>query len=190
MPDTRVNAILDRLWPPGSPRWMKVCAILDGARDPRIFRAVDATTLDKSCLYAGRLPFVVQEVAPYLIVLERDDKFTRYLLQEGWGQSWGIYLRSETPLPTLRRHFRTLLKVKAEDGRRLIFRWYDPRVLRAYLPTCLPDELRAVFGPVDNFYMESRSSSALLEYHLESGHLKQSTFDISHSVPNSTTVLL
>src|SRR5271163_1233382 len=112
MPTTPVNTILDLLWPSGFRRWVKVCAVLDGARDERIFRAVEATTLDKCCLYAGRLPQVIQEVAPYLVVLERDDKFTRFLLEEGWGQSWGIFLHTESPVPTVRRHFRTLLKVK------------------------------------------------------------------------------
>jgi hypothetical protein len=169
-----MNAILDHLWPPGFRRWMKVCVVLDGARDPRIFRAVDGTALDKSCLYAGRLPFAIREVAPHLVVLERDDKFTRFLLEEGWGKSWGIFFRSEEPLPNLRRHFRTFLTVKDESGRKLIFRWYDPRVMRVYLPTCLPDELRTVFGPVDHYFMESPVSNSLLDFQVEGGKLKES----------------
>jgi hypothetical protein len=178
MPNPHINAILDHLWPPGFRRWVKVCAILDGARDERIFRAVDSSTLDKSCLYAGRLPMVVQEVAPYLVVLEREDKLTQFLLEEGWGQSWGIYLRTELPVPTLRRHFRGLLKVKDQQGRHLIFRWYDPRVLRVFLPTCFPDELRAVFGPVENFYMEAQDASKLLEFRADNGFLRQSVHDL------------
>jgi hypothetical protein len=174
MPNPHVNALLDQLWPSGFRRWVKVCAVLDGARDPRIFRAVDATALDKSCLYAGRLPLVIQEVAPYLVVLEREDQFTRFLLEEGWGNSWGIFLRTESPLPTVRRHFRTFLKVKDESGRNLVFRWYDPRVMRVYLPTCLPDELRAVFGPVDNFYMEGKVPSTLLDFRFQAGKLRES----------------
>jgi hypothetical protein len=178
MPNPHFHAILDRLWPPGFRRWVKVCAVLDAARDERIFPAVEASMLDKSCLYAGRLPMAVQEVAPYLVVLEREDKLTEFLLEEGWGQSWGIYLRTEIPLPTLRRHFRGLLKVKDQQGRHLIFRWYDPRVLRVFLPTCLPDELRTVFGPVENFYMEGQDPSTLLEYRSESGMLRESITDL------------
>jgi hypothetical protein len=30
----------------------------------------------------------------------------------------------------------------------LLFRYYDPRVLRVYLPSCRPSELETVFGPV------------------------------------------
>jgi hypothetical protein len=29
-------------------------------------------------------------------------------------------------------------------GNRLVFRYYDPRVLRVYLPTCTPDELNVI----------------------------------------------
>jgi hypothetical protein len=173
MPNPHFQAVLDQLWPTGYRRWVKVCAVLDGARDARIFRAVDASPADKSCLYAGRLPFVIQEVAPYLVVLEREDKLTHFLLDEGWGQSWGIYLRTEAPLQTVRRHFRTLLKVKDYTGRNLFFRWYDPRVLRVFLPTCLPDELRAMFGPVENFYMEGEDPSTFLEYRFEGGQLQE-----------------
>jgi hypothetical protein len=181
MPNPHLNAILDHLWPQNFRRWIKVCAVLDGARDPRIFRALEATSLDKVCLYAGRLPLIIQEVAPHLVVLERDDKFTHFLLEEGWGQSWGIFLRTESPLPTVRRHFRGFLKVKDYAGRNLIFRWYDPRVLRVYLPTCTPDELRTVFGPVDNFYMEGKIPASLLDYRLEAGQLKESPRNLLQS---------
>jgi hypothetical protein len=174
MPNPHINAILDRLWPPGFHRWTKVCAILDGARDERIFRAVDSCNLDKCCLYAGRLPLVVQEVAPYLVVLERDHDLTHMLLEEGWGQSWGIFLRSEAPVPALRRHFRNLLKVKDQQGRHLIFRWYDPRVLRVYLPTCYPDELEIVFGPVEKFYLEGDDYSTIVDYGLHGTELRES----------------
>jgi hypothetical protein len=43
---------------------------------------------------------------------------------------------------------RTLLRVRDEAGRTLLFRFYDPRVLRAYLPTCTATEWQSVFGPV------------------------------------------
>jgi hypothetical protein len=46
--------------------------------------------------------------------------------------------------------------------------------MRVYLPTCLPDELRAVFGPVDAYYMEGKSSSQMLDFRFESGSLKES----------------
>jgi hypothetical protein len=37
------------------------------------------------------------------------------------------------------RRRRRFLRVKDEDG--LVFRFYDPRVMRVYLPTCAAGEL-------------------------------------------------
>ena len=171
MTNTSHERIRQALWPSGTSPWSKVCVVLDCARDEQIFAAVERCQLDKSCLYAGRIPWALQRVAPHLVVLDREDRFTQLLLSEGWGNCWGIYLRTEAPMMDVRRHLRTLLRVKDEMGRKMIFRWYDPRVLRTYLPTCRPDELRAVFGPVERFYCEGEDSAQLLSYRFEGGQL-------------------
>jgi hypothetical protein len=43
----------------------------------------------------------------------------------------------------------------------MLFRFYDPRVLRVYLPTCWPGELTRMFGPVESFVMESAEGNVL-----------------------------
>ena len=58
-----------------------------------------------------------------------------------------------------------------EAGRRLIFRYYDPRVLRVYLPTCWPAELETVFGPVDCFLTEGESAAEVIEFRRSGGAL-------------------
>ena len=52
--------------------------------------------------------------APYLIQLERDDRFTRYLVETGWGSSWATFLRTEASIKQLRRHLREFLRVRDE----------------------------------------------------------------------------
>src|SRR5689334_1630382 len=138
---TSVDQLLDAMWRPGLSSRTEVYAIVDCARDTRLYPAVDATYLDKSCLYAGHLPWELKMTAPYLVRLQRGDSFTRFLIERGWGHSWASFLRSEADLRELRRHLRNFLRVRDESGKRLIFRFYDPRVLRVYLPTCLPVEL-------------------------------------------------
>lgn len=164
MPNPYRDRIFETLWPARAPRWSKICAVLDCARDEQIFTAVERCHLDKSCLYAGRIPWVLQRAAPHLVVLEPGDPFTQYLLDEGWGNSWGVFLRTELPMLEVRRHLRSLLRVRDESGKYFIFRWYDPRVLRVYLPTCLIAELRTVFGPVETFYCEGDLPSRIMEY--------------------------
>jgi hypothetical protein len=147
-----VRDILQQLWPDGDDG--RTFAVLDGARDPRVHPAVERSELAHLCLYTGVLDLALARVAPYLVELHREAPLTRGLA-EHWGDAWGIFLRSSAGLTALHRHFRRFLRVRDERGRTLIFRYYDPRVLRAYLPTCTDAELDYVFGPVDSFVLES-----------------------------------
>ncbi len=165
------DPVLEALWPPSQPASLGVFAILDGARDERIYAAVDGTRLPKDCLYSGDLPWQMQMTAPYLVQLDRDDRFTRRVLDDGWGNSWGTFLRTETGIKQLRRHLRQFLRVRDERGQRLIFRYYDPRVLRAYLPTCTAAELETFFGPIHSFVMEAETPGEALEFQRERNRL-------------------
>ncbi len=171
------------LWPEGLPSRVNVWTILDAARDTRIFGAVDRTYQDKCCLYAGDLPWQLQMAAPYLVQLDPEDTFTRYLFEHGWGNAWGVFLRTETSLRNIRHHLRTLLRVRDEQNRRLLFRYYDPRVLRIFLPTCNSGELRTMFGPIDCFLMESDRDSALLQFNFDGNSLITQSYELESAQP-------
>ena len=64
----------------------------------------------------------------------------------------------------MRRHFRTFLVVALPDERRVHFRWYDPRILRAYLPTCTGEEAAIVFGPTAQYLAEGEEPNLLLQF--------------------------
>jgi hypothetical protein len=113
--------------------------------------------------------------APYLVQLDPGYRDTHRLIQQAWGNSWGVLIRSETSLKKLRRHLREFLVVRDTKGTRMAFRYYDPRVLRVYLPTCVTAELRTVFGPIDCFWMESESPEYMLDFRVHNGALDQQT---------------
>jgi hypothetical protein len=162
-----LTQILDALWPLGQRGYHKVWAVLDGARDKKIYGAVVGTYLINCCLYSGDLPSDTKLTAPYLIELDRDDPFTRYIINKGWGNSWGIFFRSHEDMEKLRRHLRGFLVVKDPQGKRLVFRYYDPRVLRVYLPTCLTQELKTVFGPIDRYVVEGEDPATLMRFEFD-----------------------
>jgi len=114
----------------------------------------------------------LQRAAPYLVQLEREDRLTRFLLENGWGRNWGIFLRTDIRFKDLRNHLRSFLRVKDEKGSRLIFRYYDPRVFRAYLPTCTPSELQKTFGPIQSFVMEGDDFEDILEMKFDQRELQ------------------
>ena len=85
-------------------------------------------------------------------------------MEKGWGKSWGVYLTSDWPLPALRNFLRQFLMVSLPDGKQVYFRFYDPRVLRLYLPLCTADEANEFFGPVKYYVMEDQAPDALLRF--------------------------
>jgi hypothetical protein len=167
----RAERVEEILWPAGVNRdiWM----IVDCARDPQqVFRFLLSCHLEQSCLYSGHLPPDLEMAAPYLVQLDHDSPETRRLVELAWGNSWGIFLRSGTTMQKLRRHLREFLMVMGPQGRRMLFRYYDPRVLRAYLPTCNSEELAAVFGPIEVMWAEGTDRDHMEEFRLEHGRLR------------------
>jgi hypothetical protein len=170
------------IWPSPDDRLAgEAYALLDAARDSRIYHTLRRSSVDSCCLYSGTLPRAIEEVAPYLVALARDSDFTRQLFDLTWGNSAAIFLTSSAFLQDLRRHLRRLLTVEDEDGRKLIFRFYDPRVLRVYLPTCNEEELRLVFGPVDRYVVEGSSPGILVAFRRAGGGLTRDTFELGDS---------
>jgi hypothetical protein len=139
-------------------------AILDGARTFDIPFWLRSANVAYDSLYEGRSKEVLWHVSPYLVRCAQDSAFFHWVLEHGWGDSWGIFLTSQASLEDLRMHFRRFLLVKAEDDRELYFRFYDPRVLRIYLPTCTPEETSTFFGPVRCYLMEGEQPDTLLKF--------------------------
>jgi pSer/pThr/pTyr-binding forkhead associated (FHA) protein len=134
-------------------------AILDAARDPLILARLMSCQEQYQSLYEGTKGESLAESAPYLVSLPPRSPFLEMLVREGWGNSWGVYLTSLEPFDEVRKHLRRFLTVKTEEGKELLFRYYDPRVLRVFLPTCNPAELKQFFGPIRCFWMEDGDPS-------------------------------
>jgi len=137
--------------------------ILDAARDESVYKKIQEAGHKDSCLYSGMRAQALAEVAPYLIPLKREDPFTEWVFNLGWGNSWGIFLESPATLEQLKRHFQSFIIVSTEDGKSIYFRFYDPRILRVYLPTCRRRELQTFFGPVKSYWLEDMDG-ALMEF--------------------------
>lgn len=167
-----LEQVIETLWPTGTTGGASVWAILDCARDARIFPALQASRLEYLSLYAGQLPETLKRAAPHMVELAPGYRFTRPLLEMGWGRSWGIFIRTREPL-NLRHHLRKFLRVQDESGRNLVFRFYDPRVLRVFLPTCDATQLKALFGVAHSYITEDRDGGALLEFTFDGRKLLQ-----------------
>jgi Domain of unknown function (DUF4123) len=159
------------LWPDGLKRdiWM----VVDAARDKAIYGLLlDCFYSQHSCLFAGDLAPELEVAAPYLVQLDYDDEKTRRFVNRAWGNNWGVFVKCDKRFDAVLRHLRTFLTVRDEAGNKLMFRYYDPRILRVYLPTCTTRELQTVFGPIERFLMEDRKPATLLEFAIEEQSLR------------------
>jgi len=144
---------------------LKVYAILDRARDNLIGEFVAASSCRHQSLYGGKLAERLEEFGPVLVELKEGNPLTQTLATKGEGQAWGILVLSRFDFDSVRNLLRRLLGVEMPDGGKALFRFYDPRVLRSFLPTCQKEEREIFFGNIIHSYLiESPDEDSQLEF--------------------------
>jgi len=158
-----------------------VYTVLDGASVPDLPQVLWKLEPKHVCLYRGELEPDLAETAPYLVKLENQSPFTDWVFEEGWGNHWGIFVTTPAAieLKMLRKHFRMFLMVYDPDHKPIYFRYYDPRVLRLYLPTCNREETEIIFGPIDSYMLEDEDPSMLLQFSYDGETMNQEKIALS-----------
>ena len=139
-------------------------ALLDASREPSVLKVILESKEEYQSLYEGPQGAQLAHFAPYLIRVPEKSSLLDALVQQAWSKSWGVFVTCDKPLKDLRTHFRHFLTVKLPDGQQVYFRYYDPRVLRLFLPTCLLEETTQFFGPVKHFLMEAEDAKLALHF--------------------------
>jgi hypothetical protein len=128
----------------------RLFAVLDACDEPTVPPKVAELGPEKAMsLFKGDAEHRQWSVAPYLALV--DEKLLEWIVTALWAKPWGVFAVSEADLESLRKHFRRFLIVQDPEGETMYFRYYDPRILAAFLPPCTKDELRTFFGPVKAF---------------------------------------
>jgi hypothetical protein len=139
-------------------------ALLDAARDPAVLDTIAVNEAVYYSLYDGPEGEKLEDVAPYLVQLHARSPLTEALVRQHWGKSFGVFVHALADFKTLRRHFRRFLMVEDPQQKRMYFRFYDPRVLRPFLPECNGAEALEFFGPVSQFVVESEEQGNAWTY--------------------------
>ncbi|GFO70027.1 hypothetical protein GMLC_36060 [Geomonas limicola] len=142
-------------------------AVIDTARDRRIFSLLEDADCDVQPLYPPGFSLAMDHRGPHLVALRPNSSFLDRLTTAGWGNSWGIYLAGPDNFAAVRRHLRRMLFVQLQGGERALFRFYDPRVLRDLLPNCTKEELLQFFGPLTAAYLESHTGREVVCFSLD-----------------------
>ncbi|MCC2670097.1 MAG: hypothetical protein K0Q72_2568 [Armatimonadetes bacterium] len=132
----------------------RLYAILDACDQPLVPEKVWELGEERAVsLYRDEAELEFWDIAPYLVRV--DLELLDWVYEHLWREPWGIFVTSGAGLPVLRTHFRHFLLVKDPDGDEMYFRFYDPRVLPAYLDSCTAEERGVFFGPVEAFAAEN-----------------------------------
>jgi hypothetical protein len=149
-------------------------AILDGARNGRVASllkdfgilaniSVNRDQQREDCradeslyqsLYIGTMASESAEQGPFLVRMLPQSPLLGAVIAEGWGDSWGVFVESAATFVALWRHFRKFILAEMPDGTPALFRFYDPRVLRGFLPTCDREQLESIFALPISFLLE------------------------------------
>lgn len=124
-------------------------------------------------LYLNTEEVDLADVGPFLVDLMGNKKVVNWLEKEGYGKSWGIYINSNSEFEDIVKHLQGILIVEDDGGHKNYFRYYDPRVMKIFLPTCDANQLKYLFGSVINAYIvEDPESNQNIIYTLNQGKLK------------------
>jgi hypothetical protein len=137
--DLRKMSAEGRLW-----------AILDACDEPSVPPKVTELGPERAVsLYRGQAEHEQWAIAPY--VARVDEALLDWIVKTLWEKPWGVFAVAECDLNSLRRHLRRFLIVENPDSETMYFRYYDPRILAVFLPTCTREELKTFFGPLKAF---------------------------------------
>ena len=125
-------------------------AVVDSCDEPCVPKKVAEAGPDRAIsLYRGGNEEQYSNVAPYLFRV--DQTIFDWIVKDLWAKPWGIFAFSSSGLEELRHHLRHFLTVKGTDGKKYLLRFYDPRILPAFVGSCNEMELKQFFGPVQKY---------------------------------------
>lgn len=114
-------------------------AILDAAKIPNLVELLFVAGLEHRCLFKGAAFDELKDVAPWIVRLEEDNRFTRQLFTMGqmpwclWDKEPGVYLRSSASLDDLWAHFRKFTRVQDEAGKWFVAKFWSGVLWAAFM---------------------------------------------------------
>ena len=142
--------------------------VLDGAIGPAVRDLLNQAGVFYQSLYEGEKATELAPFGPYLAEIQKGSKLMPFLIKVGWGKSWGCFLSTQMGFLDTRKHLRHFLMVDIEGGQRVIFRFYDPRVMKVFIPTCNTEQRKEFFGKIQHIFVESETGAAVTRYSADS----------------------
>ncbi|MEO8771047.1 MAG: DUF4123 domain-containing protein [Ferruginibacter sp.] len=147
--------------------------LIDAARTAENMGKAKELNPQHQSLYKGMAEEDLSDVSPYIFSCEKNSDFSNWYAEKGWGDAWGLILKSAFTFEETYRHLKKFLLVKTENGEELYFRFYDPRVLKIFLPTCDKKQILEFFGPIESFICEGDNKNEAIIFKHKNGELTE-----------------
>lgn len=148
----------------------KLYGVLDCAIDPSLYEhAVRLEPEWAVCLFE-RVVDRVRRASPWLVELSPSDPLSRAWRGAGWDKNWGVLLSSRADMKTVKLRLKRFTQARLPDGAGpVLFRFWDPRVLRVFLPTLEPEDAPDWFTDIDRWIAPSEDGKGSIRYSLKDG---------------------
>lgn len=153
----------------------KLYILLDGARHYEEQQSIGARSVHQMAsmsgapyepLFFGRSQSDLTNFGPWLVQITPETSLLEQYLMSGWGNAWGYFFVSTRDLGSLADHLRRLLMIQYDDRRLVMFRFYDPRVMRTFLPSCDATQAQFVMQGIEEILMETPTAVDLLRFRI------------------------
>lgn len=136
-----------------TPQDAALYCVVDCAADDRLYGAVLQAGRG-TALFAGELHPDLAEATPHLVQVDQDSALLALLASpEGRAGAFGCVLRAHPHMATVWRALRKHLLARMPDGKVVMFRFFDPRVMAPYLGSLTPSELAPWFAHVSDWWL-------------------------------------
>ncbi|WP_373634891.1 DUF4123 domain-containing protein [Yoonia sp. SS1-5] len=137
--------------------------LLEAARRPDIETVLQGFKVDYLPLYQGVSADEYALHAPYIAQVKEGSRAADWLIEESWGQGWGVWLRSARSLDELRKHFRKFTQLyNPTEDRWFLFRFYAPETMRRIVPALPPRDFAAFTQDIAAYITPDPSGEAAL----------------------------
>lgn len=144
-----------------------VYALLDAARSSVILDLLAQSGNRYQSLYSGQTAEELASFAPYLVELDSRSPLLEDLIAQGWHDAWGYYVVSRYSFEQLRTHLRKFLVVTLEDQSKAYFRFYDPRVIQAFLESATAQQAGDFFSHISGLLCPDGETDSILTFRMD-----------------------
>ena len=159
----------------------KTYVIVDASKIEKLTNELSAlTTLSYANLFTQEDFETLEEVAPYLIELKKEDDFTTWVYENVYGELGSLFIHSTATIEELSEHFREYITTTMEVAHpknkdemmltKAYVRLYDPRVFPDFLQSL--EDSSSFLHNIQELYVEDKHRATILKSFSSQGEKK------------------